>query len=249
MARCGTAGFDRHITVFSPDGRLYQVEYAYKAVVGENRTTVALTGANCVVLLIQRKPVNHMTIAATATRLFSVSKGVGCAMLGRLADARSQVNRAVQESATYEYTYGYPMPIDVLGFRMADINQVYTQNAEMRPMGCSMVLVSYDSEFGPMIYCTDPSGACIGYRACVFGTNMKRGNLYVDRLYKPNMNTDRTIRLAINSLSYALDKMLKASDFEMAIVTKSNPNFYMLSESEIKSHLSRMVSGRRKRKA
>ncbi|EDW06181.1 proteasome subunit alpha type-6 [Drosophila mojavensis] len=239
---------DRLITIFSPAGRLYQVEFAAKAVNRDNRTMVAIAGVDCVVLVVQRKPLSKYAVTETANRIFRISDVLGCAVIGRQADCKSHVHRALQEACVFQHRYGYPIAADVMCQRLADINQVYTHDANIRPLACSIVLISYDLQLGPLIYNTDPTGVPIGYRACVFGSAMQRGNYYVDSVYKYNMSKDETVKLAIRTLAFALDKELRATDFEMAMVTQSNPYFHILTESEINTQLIRMTKGRKRKR-
>ncbi|XP_064538742.1 proteasome subunit alpha type-6-like [Drosophila montana] len=243
MARGSAAGFDRHITVFSPEGRLFQVEYAFRALALDNLTLIAIRGASCAVLIVQQKPLDKLIVPETVSRLFSINKQIGCGMIGRIADARAQVQKAVYEAGSFQFRYGYNMPIDVLCGRMGDISQVYTQNAEMRPLGCSMVMIAYDDDLGPCIYKTDPAGYCCGYRATAVGTQMLDALAYLDRKYKKNLSDENTVQLAINCLATVLGIQLKATDFELAMVTKSHRLFHILSQQEREEQLGKTVGG------
>ncbi|OJZ89573.1 proteasome core particle subunit alpha 1 [Aspergillus vadensis CBS 113365] len=216
------SAYDRHITIFSDSGRLYQVEYAFKAITSANITSIGVKGKNCAVVLSQKKVADKLIDPSSVSYIFRLSPSVGCVMTGSIADARASVDRARGEAAEFRYKYGYEMPCDVLAKRLGNINQVYTQRAYMRPLGVATTLVSVDSEKGPQLYKVDPAGYYIGYKATASGPKQQEAITYLEKKLKNKEYADGSwedvVELGITALSNVLSVDFKKHELEIGIV-------------------------------
>jgi len=221
------SSYDRYLTVFSPEGRLYQVEYAFKAISGAGVTAVAVRGKDTAVVITQRKVPDKLLDPETITHLFQITPTIGCVMTGLIADARAQVQRTRSEAASFRYKYGYEITPDALAKRMANINQVYTQRAGMRPLGISMILIGPDDERGPQIFKLDPAGYYVGFGATSAGQKQTEATNFLEKKWK-TMETAKTvldragvIEIAIECLSSVCATDFKASEIEIGISSTS----------------------------
>ena len=176
------------------------------------------------------------------TSLYKITDKIGCLMTGLVPDARAQVARARSEAVNFKYKHGVDITADMLCRRIADICQVATQNAEMRPQGCSMTLIAYDEELGrPVVYKSDPAGYYCAFKACSVGPKSTEANSFLEKKLKKRPESDfdhnETIQLAINCLSTILSADFKPSEIEVGVVSEKEPAFSVLTETEIDSHL------------
>jgi 20S proteasome subunit alpha 1 len=157
-------GYDRHITIFSPEGKLYQVEYAFKAVKAAGNTTIAVRGDNTVCVVTQKKVPDKLIDPTSVSHLHKITDSIGIAVPGSAPDARSLVQKARETAAKFRYSYGYEAPVDYLAQVLADRAQFFTQYAYMRPLGVMPILIGMDEERGPQLFKVDPAGVvCLAF--------------------------------------------------------------------------------------
>jgi 20S proteasome subunit alpha 1 len=232
-------GYDRYITIFSPEGRLFQIEYAFKATRGVDHTTVAIRGTKCVALVTQKKVEDKLIDKSSLTHMYQITDKIGCVMTGRHSDSKALVTQARAEAAEYRYNYGYAMPVAVLAKRMADLAQVYTQQAGRRAYAAMMILCAVDDETGPALYKVDPAGHYFGYKAVAAGTKYQEAMTRLEKRVKSKPeggDVDYTIQAAIEELQHVLSADFKCSEIEVGIISEGK-NFHTLTEEEVEEHL------------
>jgi len=243
MSRGSSAGYDRHITIFSPEGKLYQVEYAFKAIKTQGTTSIGVRGFDSAVIATQKKIPDKLLDPETVTSMYSISEFIGCVETGMVADARAQVQRARHEAAQFKFKFGYNVPVQYLAKRLANFAQVYTQHAAMRPLGVSCILIGIDDELGPQLYRCDPAGAYVGYKATCVGEKEQEGTNFLEKKFKsdPKLTRDEAIQMAIATLQAVLSMDFKATEVEVGVVSVENPRFTLLTPQEIDAQLTRLA--------
>jgi len=215
------------------------VEYAFKAIKASTTTSIGVRGKDSCCIVAQKKVPDKSLDPSTVTSIYPITTKIGCVQTGMVADARAQVQRARHEAAQFKYKYGYDIPPSYLAMRMANIAQVYTQQAYMRPLGVAMILIGIDEEQGPQLYKCDPAGYYVGYKATAAGAKEQEANNFLEKKFKddPGLDETQTIRMAISTLQTVLSASFKPSSIEVAVVTKDHPNFTLLSDKIIDDHL------------
>ncbi|KAM7277061.1 hypothetical protein ACFE04_018927 [Oxalis oulophora] len=239
MSRGSGGGYDRHITIFSPEGRLFQVEYAFKAVKASSITSIGVRGKDSVCVVTQKKVPDKLLDQTSVSHLFAITKYTGLLATGMTADSRTLVQQARNEAAEFRFKYGYEMPVDVLAKWVADKSQVYTQHAYMRPLGVVAMVLGIDDENGPLLYKCDPAGHFYGHKATSAGSKEQEAINFLEKKMKndPAFSYSETVQTAISALQSVLQEDFKATEIEVGVVKTDEPIFRVLTTEEIDEHL------------
>lgn len=185
----------------------------------------------------QKKIGDKAIDAKTISHVYRLTNNIGCCITGSLPDCMAQIQRARYEAANYEYKFGLPISVELLARRMAGLAQVYTQNAEMRPLGTSMMLISYEDD-KPQLFKTDPAGYYCGYSGCAVGVKSAECSNYLEKKLRKRQDYGKTdtIRMAIRSLSKSVGVDFKPRELEVGIADSSG-SFRVLTDEEVEEHL------------
>jgi proteasome alpha subunit len=230
--------YDRAITVFSPDGRLFQVEYAREAV-KRGTTTVGLKFTDGVALIVDKRVVSRLVEPDSIEKIFSIDTHIGCATSGLVADARALVDRARLDAQINNITYEEKIQVKTLVKKICDFKQSYTQYGGVRPFGTSLLIGGVD-ELGSHLYATDPSGAMIGYKATAEGAGRTAAMEFFEKEYKEDLAMDDAVTLGIKALHVATERKLEAKAVEIGIVNKGK-TFRKLNSQESNRYVKKVI--------
>lgn len=233
------AAYDRAITIFAPDGRIYQVEYAFETV-RRGWTSLGIKTASTSVIAAEKRKVIPLADEKSVRKIFKVDDHVGATYAGMAGDGRVLLDYATQQSLYYRLLYDEPVSVEYLVKLVCDVKQVYTQHAGVRPFGVAIIFAGVD-ERGLHLYMTEPSGNYIGYYAVAIG---EKGNVvqdFLEKNYKYDLNTRETIKLAIQAITSIVENKPYENFIEVGYVDKETRKFKLLSESEIREYIEELV--------
>jgi proteasome alpha subunit len=226
-----SAGYDRAITIFSPDGRLYQVEYALETV-RRGSLAVGLITKDGVVLAVEEKG-RKLQTGESVVKMFQIDDHIGAVGAGYIPDARIQVDNARVIAQSNRLVYDEPVEIESVAKKIADLNQQYTQYAGVRPFGVSLIIAGFHESSGPVVYLTDPTGAYLGFDAIAIGAGSDQVNEYLEKNYDRHLSLEEGITLAIECIYLVSEDKQGIYHIKTAVVESGTGKMRRLTEEEI----------------
>src|SRR3989344_7482600 len=229
-------GYDRAITMFSPDGRLLQVEYAKKTV-RQGSTAIGLVCKDAVILVTDKRIVDKLIVADAVEKIWQVDDHIALTAAGILSDARVLVERAQLKAQENKVTYDSPIDVLTIVRDLANLKQMCTQSGGLRPFGVSLLIAGVD-ETGLRLFETDPTGIYFQYKATAIGEGELEVKNILQKEYKDNMSIDDGIKLALSALRKAISDGFDAERIDCVYVTSQDKKYEKVPKEKIAKILS-----------
>ena len=218
-------GYDRTSTMFSPDGRLLQVEYAKKTV-KQGSTAIGLVCSDGVVLIADKRINEPLIVPSSVEKVFQVDEHIGATASGILSDGRILIDRARLVAQQHRVTYDEPIDTALLVKDICDVKQSFTQFGGARPFGVSILFAGINSE--PELYLTDPTGIYFQYKATAIGEAENEIKEVLNKEYKETMNLEEGLKLGIKALKKVLEKDFDIKRIDGAYIKLDEKQFKRL---------------------
>jgi len=231
------AGYDRAITIFSPEGKIYQVEYAGEAV-KRGWPTVGVKCKSGVVLAAEKRKISALFDPSSLEKIYLIDEHVAASPSGLLADARILIDYARDVALSHRFIYDEPIDVEFLTKAVCNLKQQYTQFGGARPFGVALIVAGIDRH-GARLFQTDPSGVYIGYLAAAIGAESGTITEYLEKNYKQDLEIGECVELAVRALASAVE-IADSSNIEVAYATVEEKKMRKMAADEIAALLAKL---------
>ncbi|MBL7054583.1 archaeal proteasome endopeptidase complex subunit alpha [Candidatus Woesearchaeota archaeon] len=224
-------GYDRAITMFSPDGRLLQVEYAKKTV-RQGSTTIGIACSDGILLVADKRIVDSLVVPESVEKIWQIDSHIGAAASGILSDARVLIERAQLKAQQHRVTYDSEIDTSTVVKDICDLKQICTQSGGLRPFGVSILVGGIDNG-NVRLFETDPTGIYFQYRATAIGEGEVELESILHKEYKQDMTIEDGLKLSLKALKKVLGDNFSVERIDAAYITKTEKKFKKFPKSKI----------------
>jgi proteasome alpha subunit len=232
--------YDRAITVFSPDGRLFQVEYALETVY-RGPTIIGISCPEGVVIGAEEKIESKLLDPNFSQKIYEVDEHLGAAVVGISSDARILIDESRIYSQSNRLMYDEPIDVEIVTKRIGDVMQLYTQHADVRPFGVSIIFGGVD-KVGARLFTTDPSGSYRAYKAVAIGIGRETAEDILKEEYSEDLTLIKATKLIVKCLVKSLQARDELPRIKIATVSSDTKKFKLLSDKDTKKYLTEITS-------
>ena len=233
-------GYDRAITMFSPDGRLLQVEYAKKTV-RQGSTAIGMVCKDGVLLVTDKRIVDKLIVAESVEKIWQVDYHIAITAAGILSDARILVERAQLKAQEHKITYDSPIDVLTIVRDLANLEQMCTQSGGLRPFGVSLLIAGAD-ETGVKLFETDPTGIYFQYKATAIGEGEIEVKNILAKEYKDSLTLEEGMKIALSALKKTITDGFDAERIDCVFVTADKKEYQKITREKIAKALASLDS-------
>ncbi len=231
-------GYDRTTAMFSPDGRLFQVEYAMEAA-KRGWTMVGVRVGEGVVIVAEKRRTHPLIDLERLEKIYMVDEHIGAGFVGFGSDGRVLIDHARLLAVQYKFTFGERIGVEYLTKQLCDVMQIYTQHGGVRPFGVTLLIGGVD-ENGPHLFVAEPSGQYISYKAHGLGQGGSQAVEVLQREYRDDMSLEEAILLGIKAVAAGMEGKPTVETVEVGVVDVKTKRFRKLSKEELAQYISKL---------
>lgn len=237
--------YDRGVNTFSPEGRLFQVEYAIEAIKLGSTAVGIQTKEGCV-LAVEKRLTSTLLDPESVEKIAEIDSHIGAAMSGLVADARTLVDHARVEAQNHTFTYDEPIGVEALTQAVCDLALSFGEGQDgdsskrmSRPFGVALLLAGYDELHGPQLFFSDPSGTFVRYKAKAIGAGSEGAQSNLSESYNENLTLEEAEDLALSTLKQVMEEKISTENVELARIVQDK-GFHIATADEVGVVLGRL---------
>eukprot|EP01110_Echinostelium_bisporum_P011921 TRINITY_DN6036_c0_g1_i1.p1 TRINITY_DN6036_c0_g1~~TRINITY_DN6036_c0_g1_i1.p1 ORF type:complete len:244 (+),score=67.20 TRINITY_DN6036_c0_g1_i1:39-770(+) len=231
--------YDRGVNTFSPEGRLFQVEYAVEAI-KLGSTAIGVQCSEGVVLAVEKRVTSSLLEPSSIEKIMEIDTHIGCALSGLTADARTMIDHARVETQNHRFNYDEPMGVEACMQAVCDLALRFGENRKgkeeqmSRPFGVALLVAGID-ERGPQLYHSDPSGTFIQFEAKAIGGGSEGAETTLQEKYNKSLTLKEAEKLALSTLKQVMAEEIHDNNVEIGAITTERKHFHIYSRTELKA--------------
>lgn len=232
--------YDRGVNTFSPEGRLFQVEYAIEAI-KLGSTAIGVLTKEGVVLAVEKRITSPLLEPSSIEKVAEIDEHIGCAMSGLTADAKTLIDHARADTQQHRFSYNEPMPVESCTQSLCDLALRFGEDGDdggmSRPFGVALLIAGWDRDAGPVLYHTDPSGTYVKYRCMAIGSGSEGAQTALQEKYRDDLTLEEAEALALSTLKQVMEEKVTATNVDVARVA---PGWHLYTVPEVEALIARL---------